>query len=84
MREDICRHEFYYNAFRMVKFNGIDGDYANLAVMAEKAFSMAYHECKKLMSEAFFWAFDSFQRLAGPKDAGDSHMHGFKVVCVLP
>lgn len=72
-RERLCRHEFFYNAFRALSFNGIDGDYAEFGCHNAMTFAMAYHEAVRHKHEARLWAFDSFSGLPAPKDDRDSH-----------
>ncbi len=59
-RERHCRHEFFYNAFRALSFNGIDGDYAEFGCYRAMTFAMAYHEAVRHKHKARLWAFDSF------------------------
>jgi hypothetical protein len=73
VRERLCRHEFFYNAFRALSFNGIDGDYAEFGCHRATTFAMAYHEAVRHKHKAKLWAFDSFSGLPAPKDDRDSH-----------
>jgi len=72
-RERLCRHEFFYNAFRALSFNGIDGDYAEFGCYRAMTFAMAYQEAVRHKHKARLWAFDSFSGLPAPKDDRDSH-----------
>lgn len=72
-QERKCRQEFFYNAFRALSFNGIDGDYAEFGCFGGMTFALAYHESRRHRYKARLWAFDSFQGLPAPKEAGDEH-----------
>jgi len=67
------RQEFFYNAFKALSFNGIDGDYVEFGCCGGMTFALAYHEATKHGHKAKLWAFDSFQGLPAPKEAKDSH-----------
>lgn len=73
VKERRGRQEFFYNAFRALSFNGIDGDYAEFGCCGGKTFALAYHEATRHKHKAKLWAFDSFQGLPAPKEAKDSH-----------
>ena len=73
VKERQGRQEFFYNAFRALSFNGIDGDYAEFGCCGGKTFAFAYHEAIRHKHEAKLWAFDSFAGLPAPKEAKDSH-----------
>ena len=72
-RERLCRQEFFYNAFKALSFNGIDGDYAEFGCHGGMTFALAYHEAVRHKHNARLWAFDSFAGLPAPKDDRDSH-----------
>jgi hypothetical protein len=72
-RERQCRQEFFYNAFKALSFNGIDGDYAEFGCWGGMTFALAYHESRRHRHRARLWAFDSFQGLPAPKDVSDEH-----------
>lgn len=71
-REEACRHEFFYNAFQALAFNGIDGDYAEFGC-GWTTFALAYHESRRHQHPARMWAFDSFQGLPPSGDERDQH-----------
>ena len=73
VKERQGRQEFFYNAFRALYFNGIDGDYAEFGCYGGKTFALAYHEAIRHRHKAKFWAFDSFEGLPAPKVAKDMH-----------
>jgi hypothetical protein len=72
-QEQKCRQEFFYNAFKALYFNGIDGDYTEFGCCGGMTFAQAYHESRRHGHQAKLWAFDSFQGLPSPKEAGDEH-----------
>lgn len=72
-QERKCRQEFFYNAFKALSFNGIDGDYAEFGCWGGRTFALAYHEIRRHRHEARLWAFDSFQGLPSIKEEGDEH-----------
>lgn len=47
VQEQAWRQQFFYNAFRALSFNGIDGDYAEFGCWGGLTFSMAYGESRK-------------------------------------
>jgi hypothetical protein len=72
-REQAGRQEFFYNAFRTLAFNRIDGDYAEFGSWGAMTFGLAYHEARRHRHGAKLWAFDSFQGLPAPDGARDEH-----------
>ena len=71
-RERRCRQELFYNAFKALRFNGIDGDYAEFGSWGGITFGLAYHEARRHGHPARLWAFDSFQGFPEPGSA-DEH-----------
>jgi O-methyltransferase len=71
-REEACRHEFFYNAFQALSYNGIDGDYAEFGC-GWTTFALAYHESRRHQHQAKLWAFDSFRGLPAARDERDQH-----------
>src|SRR5438477_10578680 len=72
-RERLARREFFYNAFKALRFNGIDGDYAEFGSWGGMTFALAYGESRRHGHTARLWAFDSFQGLPQPHGAEDEH-----------
>jgi hypothetical protein len=70
-REVACRREFFYNAFKALRFNGIDGDYAEFGCSTATTFGLAWHEVWRCGHPARLWAFDSFQGLPPPSPGAD-------------
>ncbi|HEX4047431.1 MAG TPA: TylF/MycF/NovP-related O-methyltransferase [Elusimicrobiota bacterium] len=68
-----CRHYFFYNAFRALKFNGIDGDYAEFGVSGANTFALADAERTRHGLEMKLWAFDSFRGLPAANGSKDEH-----------
>ncbi len=73
LRERFCRQEFFYNAFKALSFNGIDGDYVEFGCHSGGTFALAYHEAVRHRHKGKMWAFDSFCGLPAQRDARDSH-----------
>jgi O-methyltransferase len=72
-RERLARQEFFYDAFKALRFNGIDGDYAEFGSWGGLTFGLAYGESRRHGHPAKLWAFDSFQGLPQPRGAEDEH-----------
>jgi O-methyltransferase len=72
-RERLARQEFFYNAFKALRFNGIDGDYAEFGSWGGMTFKLAYGESRRHGHQARLWAFDSFQGLPEPREGKDEH-----------
>jgi hypothetical protein len=73
LQEQVWRRQFFYNAFRALSYNGIDGDYAEFGCWGGLTFSLAHAEARRNRHGAMLWAFDSFQGLPPPRDARDVH-----------
>jgi hypothetical protein len=73
VQEQIWRKQFFYNAFRALSFNGIDGDYAEFGCWGGLTFAFAHAESRKHRHNAHLWAFDSFQGLPPSQDPRDVH-----------
>jgi O-methyltransferase len=63
VQERFARQQFFFNAFRALSFNGIDGDYAEFGSWGGRTFAMAYGAARRFAHPARLWAFDSFQGL---------------------
>jgi O-methyltransferase len=72
-RERVDRQEFFYKAFKALRFNGIDGDYAEFGSWGGLTFALAYGESRRHGHQARLWSFDSFQGLPPPSTAEDEH-----------
>ena len=72
IREEWGRQEFFANAFKALRFNGIAGDYAEFGSCSGTTFFLAYREAKRHGHDAKLWAFDSFQGLPRPSES-DHH-----------
>lgn len=72
-RERLVRQEFFYNAFKALRFNGIDGDYAEFGSWGGMTFALAYQESRRHGHRAKLWAFDSFEGLPSPQGDADEH-----------
>ena len=67
------REKFLNYAFQALKFNGIDGDYAEFGCSGGHTFGFAYHQAKFNGYDTHLWAFDSFQGLPGGDSEKDDH-----------
>ena len=72
-QERLGRLQFFYNAFKALSFNGIDGDYAEFGCYGGNTFAHAWRESRYHKHTARLWAFDSFQGL--PPAEGDNDVH---------
>ncbi len=72
-RERLYRREFFFNAFKALRFNGIDGDYAEFGCAGGMTFALAHAEARRRGHRAHLWAFDSFNGLPPPKSPEDEH-----------
>jgi hypothetical protein len=73
VRERLGRQEFFFKALKALRFNGIDGDYAEFGSWGGMTFALAYRESKRHGHAAKLWAFDSFQGLPTPEGPADAH-----------
>jgi hypothetical protein len=73
VRERLYRQEFFSNAFKALRFNGIDGGYAEFGSWGGLTFALAHQESRRRGHHAKLWAFDSFQGLPSPAVEADDH-----------
>ncbi len=73
VRERLYRQEFFSNAFKALRFNGIDGDYAEFGSWGGLTFALAFRESRRRGHHANLWAFDSFQGLPPAQVEADEH-----------
>ncbi|MDH5254678.1 MAG: TylF/MycF family methyltransferase [Gammaproteobacteria bacterium] len=73
LQERVWKQQFFYNAFRALWYNRIDGDYAEFGCWSGSSFWLAHLESRKHGHPARLWAFDSFQGLPPPEGAKDEH-----------
>lgn len=67
------KRRFFWNAFKVLDFNGIDGDYVEFGSHGGKTFRMAFDQIKQRSHARRMWAFDSFQGLPSADGALDVH-----------
>jgi O-methyltransferase len=67
------RRDFFRHAFHYLRFNGIDGDYAEFGSHGAYTFRLAWGAAELLGQPCHLWAFDSFEGLPGADDARDDH-----------
>lgn len=73
MRERVCRQAFFFNAFKALTFNGIDGDYVEFGSHGGLTFSLAHRESRRHGHAARLWSFDSFEGLPAQQSDKDEH-----------
>ena len=73
LQERAWKQQFFYNAFRALWYNRIDGDYAEFGCWSASTFWLAHLESRKHGHNARLWAFDSFQGLPAAEGARDEH-----------
>ena len=67
------RQEFLRRAFRTLRFNGIDGDYAEFGCAGCITFRLAWEESRRGGYPCRLWALDSFAGLPAPAGPEDEH-----------
>lgn len=67
------KREFFWNAFKALDFNGIDGDYAEFGSYSGMTFRLAFDQIRQRKIKRHMWAFDSFQGLPEPASPLDNH-----------
>jgi O-methyltransferase len=70
VRERTARQAFFFNAFKALRFNGIDGDYAEFGSWGGLTFALGHQESTRHGHPAKLWAFDSFQGFPASDDEG--------------
>jgi O-methyltransferase len=71
--ERLPRERFFDCAFRLLSFNGIDGDYVEFGCHSAGTFAMAYHAARRYSHRARLWGFDSFAGLPDLQGPLDEH-----------
>ncbi len=72
-QERFFRHQFFFNAWRALTFNGITGDYAEFGSWGGVTFTISYVESRRQLRRPHMWAFDSFKGLPPQQGAEDEH-----------
>jgi len=67
------KRAFFWNAFKALEFNGIDGDYAEFGSYSGMTFRLAYDQIRRRKIRRHLWAFVSFQGLPAPSSPVDDH-----------
>jgi len=67
------RRELFRRAFHYLRFNGIDGDYAEFGCHGAHTFRMAWHASQLVGYPTRLWAFDTFAGLPEGADDRDRH-----------
>jgi O-methyltransferase len=76
VRERTARQAFFFNAFKALRFNGIDGDYAEFGSWGGLTFALAHVESTRHGHPAKLWAFDSFQGFPASEDEHPEWIEG--------
>jgi O-methyltransferase len=67
------KRPFFWNAFKVLDFNGIDGDYVEFGSYGGMTFRLAFDQIRQRRIPRHMWAFDSFQGLPAPSSPIDDH-----------
>lgn len=67
------RREFFRHAFHYLRFNGIQGDYAEFGSHGAFTFRLAWGASRLAGHDCMLWAFDSFEGLPEQGDSRDEH-----------
>ena len=67
------KRQFLWTAFKVLEFNGIDGDYAEFGVRNGKTFRLAFDQIRARSIKRHMWAFDSWKGLPAPTSELDAH-----------
>jgi hypothetical protein len=65
--------DFMRKAFSFLRFNKIEGDYAEFGVFGGRTFALAYGASRLIEHHVHMWAFDSFEGLPEASDSRDEH-----------
>ena len=71
--ETDLRRAFFWAAFKVLRFNGIDGDYVEFGSDGAITFRLAFDRMRDLGPARHLWAFDSFAGLPESSDDRDRH-----------
>jgi O-methyltransferase len=67
------KHEFFWNAFKALDFNCIDGDYVEFGCHGGMTFRLAFDQIRQRNIKRHMWAFDSFEGLPERTHQLDNH-----------
>jgi hypothetical protein len=67
------KRKFFWDAFKVLDFNVIDGDYAEFGSHSGVTFRLAFDQIRRREMRRHMWAFDSFQGLPAPLSPIDHH-----------
>lgn len=67
------KRAFFWAAFRVLDFNGIDGDYAEFGSHGGMTFRLAFDQIRQRGIRRHMWAFDSFRGLPDSSSPMDYH-----------
>jgi len=67
------KRKFFWAAFKVLAFNGIEGDYVEFGSHGGRTFRLAFDQIRKRKVRRHMWAFDSFQGLPDASSEMDRH-----------
>ena len=73
VQDRLGRQQFFFDAFKALRFNGITGDYVEFGSGWGRTLAIAYGESKRHGHGAKLWTFDSFEGLPAPRGPKDEH-----------
>jgi O-methyltransferase len=73
VQDRLGRQQFFFDAFKALRFNAITGDYVEFGSGWGKTLAMAYSESRRHGHVAKLWTFDSFEGLPAPRGSKDEH-----------
>jgi len=73
VQDRLGRQQFFFDAFKALRFNDISGDYVEFGSGWGRTLAHAYRESARHGHTARFWTFDSFQGLPPPTGPEDEH-----------
>ena len=71
--ESLYQKDFFRQAFQALRYNAIEGDYAEFGCFGATTFTLAYGAARLVGHPAHLWAFDSFRGLPDSTDPRDAH-----------
>lgn len=67
------KRQFFWNAFKALTYNQIDGDYVEFGSHGATTFRLAFDQIRQRGMKRHLWAFDSFRGLPAPTEPKDDH-----------
>lgn len=73
VQDRLGRQQFFSDAFKALRFNGISGDYVEFGSGWGRTLALAYKSTAREGTPVSLWTFDSFQGLPAPEGDEDEH-----------